>query len=99
MYVFAPSSFLYFPFKGGTTERVNVCPVYHANLMPTEDIYCNSGLPHLLRLCEGAYNHTIPPTTIFIFARSPPICVCVFFPFILDIKYVGRTSRGQTGGR
>ena len=28
------------------------------------------------------------------------ICVCcVFFPFILDIKAIGRTSRGHTGGR
>ena len=27
------------------------------------------------------------------------VCVCVFFPFILDIKFVGRTSRGYTGGR
>ena len=27
------------------------------------------------------------------------LCVCVFFPFILDIKFVGRTSRGHTGGR
>ena len=26
-------------------------------------------------------------------------CVGVFFPFILDIKFVGRTSRGDTGGR
>ena len=26
------------------------------------------------------------------------LCVCVFFPFILDIKFVGRTSRGHTGG-
>ena len=28
----------------------------------------------------------------------PPcvFCVCVFFPFILDIKFVGRTSRGHT---
>ena len=26
-------------------------------------------------------------------------CVCVFFPFILDTKFVGRTSRGHTGGR
>ena len=27
-------------------------------------------------------------------------CVCVcFFPFILDIKFVGRTRRGDTGGR
>ena len=24
---------------------------------------------------------------------------CVFFPSILDIKFVGRTSRGHTGGR
>ena len=27
------------------------------------------------------------------------VCACVFFPFILDIKFVGRTSRGHTGGR
>ena len=27
------------------------------------------------------------------------VCVCVFFPFILDIKFVGHTSRGRTGGR
>ena len=26
-------------------------------------------------------------------------CVCLFFPFILDIKFVERTSRGHTGGR
>ena len=25
--------------------------------------------------------------------------MCVFFPLILDIKFVGRTSRGHTGGR
>ena len=25
--------------------------------------------------------------------------VCVFFPFILDIKFVGCTSRGHTGER
>ena len=25
--------------------------------------------------------------------------LCVFFPFILDIEFVGRTSRGYTGGR
>ena len=27
------------------------------------------------------------------------VCVCVFFLFILDIKFVGHTSRGHTGGR
>ena len=25
------------------------------------------------------------------------VCVCVFFLVILDIKFVGRTSRGHTG--
>ena len=25
-------------------------------------------------------------------------CVCVLFPFVLDIKFVGRTSRAHTGG-
>ena len=33
-------------------------------------------------------------------ARSVVFSVfCVFFPSILDIKFVGRTSRGHTGGR
>ena len=31
--------------------------------------------------------------------KDTTLCVCVFFPFILDIKFVGRTSRGHTGGR
>ena len=25
------------------------------------------------------------------------MCVCVFFPFMLDIKFVERTRRGHTG--
>ena len=31
--------------------------------------------------------------------RLNRVCVCVFFPFILDIKFVGRTRRGHKGGR
>ena len=31
--------------------------------------------------------------------RLYTMSVCVFFPFILDIKFVGRTSRGHPGGR
>ena len=27
------------------------------------------------------------------------VCICIFFTSILDIKFVGRTSRGHTGGR
>ena len=34
-----------------------------------------------------------------VFTAKNIVCVCVFFPFILDIKFVGRTSRGHTGGR
>ena len=26
------------------------------------------------------------------------VCVCFSFPFILDVKFVGCTSRGHTGG-
>ena len=33
------------------------------------------------------------------FGGSACVYVCVFFPFILDIKFVGRSSRGHTGGR
>ena len=34
------------------------------------------------------------------FFPANTLCVLfVFFPFILDIKFVGRTSRGHTGGR
>ena len=40
---------------------------------------------------------TILSTTLIIVTTV--LCVCVFFPSILDIKFVGRTSRGHTGGR
>ena len=40
--------------------------------------------------CRRPDSHTQLPKTV---------CVCVFFPSILDIKFVGRTSRGHTGGR
>ena len=39
----------------------------------------------------------ISGTTYYLVLNS--VCVCVFFPSILDIKFVGRTSRGHTGGR
>ena len=35
----------------------------------------------------------------FVIPLYTSVCVCVFFPSILDIKFVGRTSRGHTGGR
>ena len=33
-----------------------------------------------------------------VFSAVVNCVLCVFFPFILDIKFVGRTSRGHTGG-
>ena len=42
---------------------------------------------------------TVLATSLVIYALCT-VSVCVFFPFILDIKFVGRTSRrGHTGGR
>ena len=38
-------------------------------------------------------------TVLMIRYAARSMCVCVYFPFILDIKFVGRTSRGHTGGR
>ena len=37
----------------------------------------------------------LPPICVY----HGSVCVCIFFPFILGIKFVGRTSRGHTGGR
>ena len=50
--------------------------------------------------------HLWIPTNIYTlnnvnYYNTVGVCVCVcflFFPFILDIKFVGRTSRGHTGG-
>ena len=44
-------------------------------------------------LCYTLLYSIIPYYTL----RFSIVCVCVFFPFILDIN--GRTSRGHTGGR
>ena len=40
---------------------------------------------------------TVLYCTVLYKADLAIVCVCVFFPFILDIKFVGRTSRGHTG--
>ena len=39
------------------------------------------------------------PVILVIPCHSHCVCVCVFLSFILDIKFVGHTSRGHTGGR
>ena len=45
---------------------------------------------------------TLGPQHSIMSRRSPPVCLCVFFPLVLDIKFVERTSpatqeEGHTG--
>ena len=53
-------------------------------------------MPLALILPRGDQWYLLRKTLI---RRDKGVCVCVFFPFILDIKFVGRTSRDHTGGR
>ena len=46
---------------------------------------------HRASILEGSSEQVLPRQVAMC------VCVCVFFPFILDIKFVGRTSRGHTG--
>ena len=53
-------------------------------------------------MCGGESDRSIAATSSTIVRCTVHhyygMCVlCVFFPFILDIKFVGRTSRGHTG--
>ena len=45
----------------------------------------------------GVCCQTLLFCSLFPVQQTTCVCVCVFFPFILDIKFVGHTSRGHTG--
>ena len=47
----------------------------------------------------GVCCQTLLFCSLFPVQQTTCVCVCVFFPFILDIKFVGHTRRGHTGGR
>ena len=66
--------------------------VYRVTQLRTDDVHCRESAG------TGPVNLKVVPNECCL-GRSPCVCVCVFFPFILDIKFVGRTSRGHTGGR
>ena len=53
------------------------------------------------RFCKNyrIWCHILHKIVYCIYCCRAVCVVCVFFPFILDIKFVGRTSRGYTGGR
>ena len=57
---------------------------------------CHDHLEQILNTFNGEIIHHLVLATESLLRD---VCVCVFFPSILDIKFVGRTSRGHTGGR
>ena len=57
-------------------------------------MHCVAGRILLVCVCLCVCSVCVPGVCVFC-----PVFCCVFFPFILDIKFVGRTSRGHTGGR
>ena len=62
---------------------------YHVEALSVQ--YNGGLLPDIVLLTQCYYHRE---------TRLNAMCVCcVLFPFILDIKFVGRTSRGHTGGR
>ena len=67
---------------------IHTLSICTSNLSPEYLVF-----PPLLPCCSQDYLGWQLLNQPFIF------CVCVFFPFILDIKFVGPTSRGHTGER
>ena len=71
--------------------------------MHTKNLYENGPNPVFFfgtkNMSEGHLMHTVLVCYFFDKLGQACLCVCVFFPSILDIKFIGRTSRGHTGGR
>ena len=69
---------------------------YRATQLRTDGVRCRESAG------TGPVNLKVVPNECCL-GRSPGtnkyVFVCVFLPFILDIKFAGRTSRGHTGGR
>ena len=81
-------------------------------LEPTESCTAASTAKHLLRSCKtlgvpevwvgdiaSHFKNHLMKTLGGVLRVEDRCAFSVFFPFILDIKFVGRTSRGYTGGR
>ena len=68
-------------------------------LLPAEMfVLAVTGTKNIYKNCTILQRPCVPRSPTYT-CRIVSVCVCVFFPFILDIKFVGRTSRGHTGGR
>ena len=65
--------------------------------IPTSSSACGVRDSHnVLHICDSMSKEI---GRVSLVVHNTCVCVCVFFPSILDIKFVGRTSRGHTGGR
>ena len=78
--------------------------------VPVHAKHLESKTPTQAAALKHTHTHTLPPWEDQcewqrMTRMTGPDCAvmcwfsCVFFLFILDIKFVGRTSRGHTGGR
>ena len=78
----------------------STCIYYMVSILLSEMVR-----PNVPKASIEIQNYYIIMSSVRVIVRGTPkeelatMCVCVFFPFILDIKFVGRTSRGHTGGR
>ena len=79
--------------------RVMMMMMMNIGERPTVILYTN--INHHVGTSKQKYSsYSIQYQVYSTFGLRVPDCACVFFPFILlDIKFVGRTSRGHTGGR
>ena len=92
------SPFLHF------SVRLTVSRVFEKNLPLLFSIICDQStkrkvIPYSSCFCITCISITdtikyFTPASIAVYQS-----LCVFFPSILNIKFVGRTSRGHTGGR
>ena len=84
--------FILFYMKG--IRKVIMPRGYKKSRLPEKKTICR--VPDNFKMFEGEKKINF----LLLSTLLKSYCVlCVFFPFIMDIKFVGRTSRGHTGGR
>ena len=98
------ASGIYFPrplWFGGCATHATPCSVpgySYCTVCPEKSERSIAREFFFIRVLTGVLLSELVDQDLF-FAMTSLQCVCVFFPFILDIKFAGRTSRGHTGGR
>ena len=84
-----------YSYRASTIAQCVLCvyPLYSGLAWAARVMYRSS--PCLYSFCVC----TIAQCVLCLYLLYTCVCVCFLFPFILDIKFVGRTSRVHTGGR